>query len=68
MSLPTLAEIETAHIMRVLEATRGNVRKSAEILGIERTTLYRRLRRIPGLLKTVRHYVETPPTVQEVDV
>lgn len=68
MSLPTLAAVEIAHIRAVLEQTGGNIIGSARILGIDRKTLYRRLRAFPGLLDTVRHYQETPPSVREVDV
>lgn len=68
MTLPTLADVERAHIRAVLEHTSGNVIQSAVILGIDRKTLYRRLKAFPGLLETVRHYQETPPSVQEVDV
>lgn len=67
-ALPTLADVEIAHIRSVLTHTGGNVIQSAVILGIDRKTLYRRLKAFPGLLETVRHYQETPPSVQEVDV
>lgn len=40
----TLAEVERAHIQRVLEQTGGNVTKAAQILGIDRRTLQRKLR------------------------
>jgi DNA-binding NtrC family response regulator len=39
----TLAEVERAHILRVLEASGGNKARAARILGIPRRTLYRRL-------------------------
>jgi DNA-binding NtrC family response regulator len=42
-TLATLAEVESAHIKRVLDAVGGNRRRAAEILGIGRRTLYRRL-------------------------
>jgi two-component system response regulator HydG len=40
----TLAEVERRYILRVLEKTGGHQIKAAEILGIDRRTLYRRLR------------------------
>ena len=42
----SLGGIEEEHIRRVLEATHGNKTRAAEILGIERKTLYRRLERM----------------------
>ncbi|WP_290793458.1 sigma-54 dependent transcriptional regulator [Halomonas sp.] len=40
---PRLEEVEHRYIRKVLEATGGNKRRTAEILGIARRTLYRRL-------------------------
>jgi len=40
----SLAELEKEHILRVLEFTKGNKKRAAEILGIERCTLYARLK------------------------
>ena len=42
----SLSEMEADHIRRVLEATNGNKTRAAEILGIERKTLYRKLERL----------------------
>jgi DNA-binding NtrC family response regulator len=42
----TLADAEEDQIRRVLTATGGNKSKAAQILGIERKTLYRRLERM----------------------
>lgn len=39
----TLRELEWAYIQRVLEATRGNKTEAAAILGVDRTTLYRKM-------------------------
>ncbi len=39
----TLAEVERRHILRTLEETGGNHARAAEILGIDRRTLYRKL-------------------------
>jgi DNA-binding NtrC family response regulator len=39
-SLP-LKEIEKRYVLKVLQETKGNKKKAAEILGIDRTTLYR---------------------------
>jgi DNA-binding NtrC family response regulator len=41
--LPTLAEAERAHIVRVLEAANWNKKQAAEILEISRGTLYRKI-------------------------
>ncbi|GBC83240.1 Transcriptional regulatory protein ZraR [bacterium HR10] len=39
----TLQEVERRHILRILEETGGNHTRAAEILGIDRRTLYRKL-------------------------
>jgi DNA-binding NtrC family response regulator len=41
-----LSAVEREHIRQVLEATHGNKTRAAEILGIERKTLYRKLERM----------------------
>ncbi len=43
--LVSLAELQRRHIQRVLAATGGNRAEAARILGIDRSTLYRRMRR-----------------------
>jgi transcriptional regulator with GAF, ATPase, and Fis domain len=40
----SLAEVEKEHILRVLADTKGNKKRAADILGIERCTLYARLK------------------------
>ncbi len=42
-SLPSLAEVEKHYINHVLEKVGGNKKKAADILGVARRTLYRRL-------------------------
>ena len=37
----SLKEVEKSYILKVLQETKGNKKKAAEILGIDRTTLYR---------------------------
>lgn len=39
--IQTLADIERQHLLRVLELTGGNRKRAAELLGINRRTLYR---------------------------
>jgi Nif-specific regulatory protein len=41
--LPSLAEAERAHIVRVLEAVRWNKKQAASVLEISRGTLYRKI-------------------------
>ena len=41
--LPSLAEAERTHIVRVLEATDWNKKEAARVLGISRGTLYRKI-------------------------
>ncbi|MCA9194093.1 MAG: sigma 54-interacting transcriptional regulator [Planctomycetales bacterium] len=43
----SLAEIEQQHIFRMLEFTEGNKSRAAQLLGIERSTLDRKLKRFP---------------------
>ncbi len=43
VELLTLDELEKRHIKRVLEVTGGNRPKAAEILGINVSTVYRKL-------------------------
>ena len=44
-----LEEVERRYIVRVLEATGGNKLKAAQILGIDRSTLHRKLKQMPGI-------------------
>ena len=41
--LPSLAEAERAHIVRVLEAVEWNKKEAARVLDISRGTLYRKI-------------------------
>ncbi len=41
----TLAEIEKEHVLRVVDACAGNLAAAARVLGIDRSTLVRKLRR-----------------------
>jgi DNA-binding NtrC family response regulator len=42
----TLAELEKKYIVTVLEATQGNKSRTAEILGISRAALWRKLKQL----------------------
>jgi len=42
---PSLDEVEKRHVIEVLSFTGGNVTQAARILGIDRVTLYNRMRR-----------------------
>ena len=44
----SLAEIERAHIQRVLESCEGNIAKATRSLGINRVTLYKRIAEYGG--------------------
>ena len=39
----TLADLEREYIGKVLESTQGNKSEAAKMLGVDRTTLYRKL-------------------------
>jgi DNA-binding NtrC family response regulator len=43
-----LDEVERRYILRVLESTHGNKLKAADILGIDRSTLHRKLKQMQG--------------------
>ena len=43
--LPSLSEVESRHIFRVLARTGGNKQAAARVLGIDRTTLQRKIER-----------------------
>jgi DNA-binding NtrC family response regulator len=44
IDLKSLSELEQEHITRVLEATGGNIKRTAEVLEVSRTTLYNKIR------------------------
>jgi DNA-binding NtrC family response regulator len=41
----TLEEVERAHIERIFQAAKNNISKAARILGIDRSTLYAKLKK-----------------------
>jgi DNA-binding protein Fis len=47
--MPTLAEVEQEHILKVLDFTEGNRSRAARILGISRQSLIERIKRIAAL-------------------
>lgn len=44
--IPTLAEVEAAHIREVWMLCGGNISEAARLLGLYRSSLQRRLRRL----------------------
>jgi DNA-binding protein Fis len=49
--LPTLEELERRYLLHVLDAAKGNRTRAAEILGVDRRTLYRMAERFGIALK-----------------
>ncbi len=47
--VPTLARAEWEHINRVLTDCNGNIRRAAQLLGLHRRTLQRKLAKFPAL-------------------
>jgi DNA-binding NtrC family response regulator len=45
LQVQSLEDMELAYILRVLDAVRGNKASAARLLGVDRTTLYRKLQR-----------------------
>jgi len=41
---PTLGEVEREHLIRILKLTNGIVKDTAKLLGIDRSTVYRKLK------------------------
>ena len=52
--LVPLEEVERRYILRVLEAVGGNKTQAAQVLGLDRKTLYRKLERYPADPETPR--------------
>jgi len=50
--LVSLEEVERRYILRVMEVVSGNKSLAADILGLDRSTLYRKLERYSGVVKT----------------
>ena len=59
----SMEEIERDVIIQTLERTSGNVKKSAEILGIHRPTFYRKLRKFG--IKVEREHSDDSETSNE---
>jgi DNA-binding NtrC family response regulator len=51
--VPTLAEVEQAHILKVLEHTEGNRSQAARLLGISRQSLIERIKRIAAMRESL---------------
>jgi DNA-binding NtrC family response regulator len=59
--LPNLDEIERRYILHVLDATGNNRKRTAEILGINRKTLYRMAARFQIEFTHTRYADASPP-------
>ncbi len=46
---PTLLELEQEYVQRVLAHVSGNKSRAAEVLGIDRVSLWRKLKKLEGL-------------------
>ena len=46
--LPTLEKIEASYLLRVLSAVGGNKSRAAQVMGVDRKTLYRMIDRQIG--------------------
>jgi two-component system response regulator HydG len=44
-TFPPMTDVEKVHILEALEATGGNKRETARLLGISRDTLYRKMKK-----------------------
>jgi DNA-binding NtrC family response regulator len=60
--LPTLAQVERAHVLRILEAVNWNKKQAAEVLEISRGTLYRKITEYA--LDTTASATQTPRVVK----
>lgn len=63
----TLAEVERRYILRILDKTGGHQLNAAEILGIDRRTLYRRLRQYGFGDSRAGHNDGQPDTLDDGD-
>ena len=43
--LPTLEQLEASYLLRVLSAVGGNKSRAAQVMGVDRKTLYRMIER-----------------------
>lgn len=48
-SFPTLLEVEQEYVQRVLAHVAGNKSRAAQVLGIDRVSLWRKLKRLESL-------------------
>jgi DNA-binding NtrC family response regulator len=61
----TLAELERRYIIRVLEKMGGHQLKTARVLGIDRRTLYRRLRQYGRASRDESEEEDIEPTSED---
>lgn len=61
-SFPTLLEVEQEYVQRVLAHVAGNKSRAAQVLGIDRVSLWRKLKRLESLTPAA-----TPPAKEYSD-
>ncbi|MBG0775144.1 MAG: sigma-54-dependent Fis family transcriptional regulator [Desulfovibrionaceae bacterium] len=59
--MPTLAEVEADYLRQVLRRVNGNKTRAAEILGIDRVSLWRKLKRLEADAAPAPTSAPTPP-------
>lgn len=57
---PTLLELEQKYVQKVLAHVAGNKSRAAEVLGIDRVSLWRKLKKIEGITAAVPRFEKCP--------
>jgi len=58
---PTLLELEQEYVQKVLAHVAGNKSRAAQVLGIDRVSLWRKLKRLENLTSSSSSSAATPP-------